>query len=199
MEAKRPCCGGNFLFEIRNHQIDALAMSPLQKSTWQRSHTVALWVHGSPAKDFLLRFSTNISMRWPFLTVRLLHFEIRNHWIDVLAMRQLPKSTWQRTHTVALCVHGSPAKDFLLRFSPISRCVDLFWRSDFFTLNSEITRSTHWPWANCQNARERGHTPSLCACTDFRPKIFSRATDYWFTLGFLHKAQSRAMGNTADT
>ena len=172
MEAKRPCCGGNFLFEIRNHQIDALAMSPLQKSTWQRSHTVALWVHGSPAKDFLLRFSANISMRWPFLTVttsslwnpksldrrighetiakihltedthrrfmrarisgqrfsskifanismrwpfltvRLLHFEFRNHQIDALAMSQLPKCTWKRSYTVALCVHGFPAKDF---------------------------------------------------------------------------------------
>ena len=112
MEAKRPCCGGNFLFEIRNQQIDALAMSPLQKSTWQRSHTVALCVHGSLAKDFLLRFSANISMRWPFLTVRLLHFEIRNHQIDALAMSQLPKCTWKRSYTVALCVHGFPAKDF---------------------------------------------------------------------------------------
>ena len=123
MEAKRPCCGGNFLFEIRNHQIDALAMSPLQKSTWQRSHTVALCVHGSPAEDFLLRFSANISICWPFLTVRLLHFEIRNHQIDALAMSQLPKCTWKRSHTVALCVHGSPAEDFLLRFSAnISIC-----------------------------------------------------------------------------
>ena len=30
-------------------------------------------------------------------------------------------------------------------------------------------------------------------------QIISRATDYRFTLGSLHKAQSRAMGNTADT
>ena len=34
---------------------------------------------------------------------------------------------------------------------------------------------------------------------DWLELVISRETDYRFTLGFLHKAQSRAMGNTAYT
>ena len=53
-------------------------------------------------------------------------------------------------------------------------------------------------------SRAQGHFGSLSAVYSqnndpWVNRLISWATDYGFTLGFLHKAQSRATGNTADT
>ena len=53
-------------------------------------------------------------------------------------------------------------------------------------------------------SRAHGHVGYLSAVyllnnDPWGNRLISRATDYGFTLGFLHKAQSRATGNTADT
>ena len=54
---------------------------------------------------------------------------------------------------------------------------------------------------SCYYVKQKFIRKTICrSCKKFYLfKIISRATDYRFTLGFLHKAQSRAMGNTADT